>query len=648
MSTEYDQHIKIKLEPETDHQLDSENGITQSADDIVNQKPEFVNIKMEIDIENNVSNIKQEFKQPPCPDSTSAPSSPAPGTMVKMEYEDPIDSMNNEVYYTNEENLNDQHQETYNSSYLVPAMMQPNTSQCYFDNGKIPLNKPCAYKKKIGRRMYQNYTEEKLQKAIKDIQENRISLRDAQVKYNIHRNTLHNKIKGKHSGAKPGRPTIFSPEEENELVEHAVTVSSYGFPVTRYDLRSIAQTYLKKLGRNVSHFKENLPGTDWVNKFIKRHKSVLSHRIAKKNNVRPATDAGVANNFFDHLVKELKDVPAANIWNYDEINLVDDPGLKKVITRRNCKYPEVIKNSTKGCVSIMIAGNAAGDIIPMYVNYKSQKLQQTWTTGGPEGARYNCSKSSWFDTQGFEDWFMHLMLPVLKKQVGKKVLIGDNFSSHLNFEVVKACEDNNSSFVCLPTKAGHLCQPLDFAYYGPMIVSWRNILSEWKDTSRGSRFSTIPKVHFPRLLKKLFEVLEPNRENLISGFRECGISPIDRTIILGHKSTLKTITKEADREHISADLEVGEQSPTAIKRAGSFSAKNSEEKHQSLPVVRSHSPSETEDNFSLRDISGNTYNENMAPYKLKSSKLRDMLNDIDSSSDEDSNTYKEKDYVIVD
>ncbi|KAG6443918.1 hypothetical protein O3G_MSEX003113 [Manduca sexta] len=139
MSTEYDQHIKIKLEPETDHQLDSENGITQSADDIVNQKPEFVNIKMEIDIENNVSkliccSIKQEFKQPPCPDSTSAPSSPAPGTMVKMEYEDPIDSMNNEVYYTNEENLNDQHQETYNSSYLVPAMMQPNTSQCYFDN----------------------------------------------------------------------------------------------------------------------------------------------------------------------------------------------------------------------------------------------------------------------------------------------------------------------------------------------------------------------------------------------------------------------------------------------------------------------------------------------------------------------------------
>lgn len=70
---------------------------------------------------------------------------------------------------------------------------------------------PRTYKKKIG---YQNYTEETLQDALKDIKENGISYRSAQDKYNIHRNTLLNKIKGKHSSVNTGRPTIFTPEEE--------------------------------------------------------------------------------------------------------------------------------------------------------------------------------------------------------------------------------------------------------------------------------------------------------------------------------------------------------------------------------------------------------------------------------------------------
>lgn len=108
-------------------------------------------------------------------------------------------------------------------------------------------------------------------------------------------------------------------------------MSSCGFPVTPFELRCIVRSYLNRIGKKVLCFKENLPGVDWVNNFIKRHKSVLSHRFAKNiKNARAAIDSDVTNNFFDHLENEVKDVPAANIWNYDETNLVDDPGSTRL------------------------------------------------------------------------------------------------------------------------------------------------------------------------------------------------------------------------------------------------------------------------------------------------------------------------------
>ena len=44
---------------------------------------------------------------------------------------------------------------------------------------------------------------------------------------------------------------------------------------------------------------------------------------------------------------------------------------------------------------------------------------------------------------------------------GRKVVIGDNLSSHLSEEVIASCEEYNISLVFLPPNLTHLCQPLD-------------------------------------------------------------------------------------------------------------------------------------------------------------------------------------------
>lgn len=356
-------------------------------------------------------------------------------------------------------------------------------------------------------------------------------------RYGIHRNTLTFKLRESESTTPPrktGGQTALSPEEEKVIVSHVIALASFGFPVTTFELRLLIKSHLTRLDRKVGRFKDNLPGKEWAIHFLKRHKKELSQRMSQNiARSRAALDKDSVNEYFDNLSAELEGIPPENIWNYDESNLQDDPGSKKIIVKRGCKHPEIIKNATKVSVSIMMCGNAVGTLAPVYVTYKADGLYQCWMEGGPPGTRYNRSKSGWFDSCIFEDWFEFLLLPMLKKQNGTKVLIGDNLSSHLNSRVLALCRDYDIKFIALPPHSTHLLQPLDVAFFRPMKGEWRSILTKWKETDEGRRVTTVPKTIFPRLLKDLMEALsERQLTNLKAGFKACGIHPLNRNEVV--------------------------------------------------------------------------------------------------------------------
>ena len=116
-------------------------------------------------------------------------------------------------------------------------------------------------------------------------------------------------------------------------------------------------------------------------------------------------------------------MPSDNIINYDETNLTDNPGRKKLIFKRGIRHPERIINSAKTSTSLMLAGTAAGAILPINVVYKAEYMWNTWTDFGPKYARYNRSKFCWFDNVCFKDWFNIVALPYCKRREGKRVKI---------------------------------------------------------------------------------------------------------------------------------------------------------------------------------------------------------------------------------
>lgn len=232
------------------------------------------------------------------------------------------------------------------------------------------------------------------------------------------------------------------------------------------------------------------------------------------------------------MSEEVEGVPAENLWNYDETNLSDDPGNKRVLTKRGVKYPERIQDSTKSSISLMFCGNAVGELLPPYTVYKSAHLWSTWTEGGPPMARYNRSLSGWFDTTCFYDWFMTIVVPRLKKQKGRKILIGDNLSSHINEKVLSVCRELNIKFIALPPNSTHLTQPLDVAFFRPMKGAWRTILDDCKMKCKRAS-ATLQKQEFPRLLSDLMEALTTRgADNLMSGFRKTGIYPLQQDEVL--------------------------------------------------------------------------------------------------------------------
>ncbi|XP_072392346.1 uncharacterized protein [Diabrotica undecimpunctata] len=371
-------------------------------------------------------------------------------------------------------------------------------------------------KRILGSRKYRNFSEEQLHKAVEAVRSG-ISLRKAENKFGIPRCSINRAINGKNTG-KVGRPFVLNEVDQNALVMCLCSAGDWGFPLTLYDIRLLVKAFLDRSGRNEHRFKNNMPGRDFVTSFLKHHQNTLSNKMCQNiRGSRAKVDHNAININFYELNQSMEEVLSHSVINYDETNMTDDPGRKKVVVRRRCRHPERIIDFSKSSTSVMFA--AAGDrtLLPPYVTYKAENLNNTWTEHGPKGTVYNKSKSGWFTLEIFEDWFRKIALPYFSKQdkEEKKVMIGDNLASHISPYIIEECKKNNIIFILLPPNSTGLTQPLDVAFFCPLKIKWRETLDSWKTKNRG----TVSKDTFLRLLKKCLEAMgEKNiSQNVISG-----------------------------------------------------------------------------------------------------------------------------------
>lgn len=135
-----------------------------------------------------------------------------------------------------------------------------------------------SYKKKVGGRTYQNYTEETLNEALEQIVEGKLSLNKASKQYKIPYGTLHNRYNGKH-GRTTGGQTALTAAEDRAIIQALTTCSDWGFPLSLLDLRIFVKCYLDKQGRNVDKFSNNTPGVDWAYSFFETQQGHFGSKV---------------------------------------------------------------------------------------------------------------------------------------------------------------------------------------------------------------------------------------------------------------------------------------------------------------------------------------------------------------------------------
>ena len=338
---------------------------------------------------------------------------------------------------------------------------------------------PSQKKKAPGRRNYKTgYSEEQLKTAIHAVNGRNFSIRKASKFYKIPFGTLRHKIKNLHS-KNVGCPKRLCPDTEASLVKVIDTLAEWKVPLTGEDISLLVKGYLDFQGVKDSVFKDNLPGKDWLKNFVETHG--LTRRIADNVRIRRAEiSPDIMNDYFDNLEQNIIGIPPERCFNYDETNVTDNPGCKKVIVRRGLRRVERKVEHTKQSTSVMFCGSASGLFLPPMVVYKAQNCYSNWEVGGPKGSIYDATTSGWFDSRTFERWFSQIFLPHAITLPGEKLLIGDNLASHFSDAVISECLKHNIVFVTMPAASTHLCQPLDVAVFGPAKRAWRNILDKWR------------------------------------------------------------------------------------------------------------------------------------------------------------------------
>lgn len=488
---------------------------------------------------------------------------------------------------------------------------------------------PRNYKPKMGTRPYRNFNSTDMEAALQAVADG-MALRQASRQYNVPLMTLSNRFNGKCFAERAGRPTVFTRIEEEEILKAVAACGDWGFPLTKFDLRLFGKHYLDSDGRVENRFQNNMPGSDWADSLLKRHKSSFSQKVAsniKRN--RAAVTPEALLEFYNNVKETIGDAPPCNVFNYDETNVSDNPGKSKAIYRRTVKYPEKVLNFSKSATSVMFCGSADGTCLPPYVIYKSTHLYNTWKEGGPvgypcchnpccgRGTRFNRTLSGWIDSPTFRDWFETSFLPHAKRLPGKKILVGDNLSSHFDPVVLKLCQENEIEFVCLVPNSSHLTQPLDVGFFRPFKGAWRKTLLDWKQ--KNLRQATVPKESFPRLLRNTLLEMDCNnktkesgmiKKDLISAFAASGIYPVNAAPVL------KRLPNQQNREEVAEGVASNLISFLEAKRFGDRDAALKRQRRSKLAVEPGKScgvisSDDEEEEISDKDESANSSDQNV-------------------------------------
>ena len=206
----------------------------------------------------------------------------------------------------------------------------------------------------------------------------------------------------------------------------------------------------------------------------------------------------------------------------------------KVITRRGLKNPRVTvkQDGSREFVTAMEAVSADGYVFPSFLIEKGKVHHIGWYMNLHEDdteAFFAVSPKGWTDDELALWWLKNIYDPYSKERCPgeTRLLILDGHGSHITFNFVDYCKQNNIIVHCLPAHSTHLLQPLYVGLFSPLQHHYSKAVEDYFLTTSIS----ISQDTFYPLFKKARSQAY-SLDSIRNAFRTCGIVPLQARSVL--------------------------------------------------------------------------------------------------------------------
>ncbi|XP_051155669.1 uncharacterized protein LOC127278152 isoform X1 [Leptopilina boulardi] len=369
------------------------------------------------------------------------------------------------------------------------------------------------------------YSRENLLLAVEEVKKG-MSVAGMARKYNVPESTIRSKRDNKYADKKPGPATVLTTQEEDEIANWIFLCCQRGFPVTKNQLLESVEVICQKIKREIP-FSNGKPGRSWFEGFLKRHpqisKSFFDNSSINKANVTEES----LEEWFEQISRNLSSINLLSIepnriFNCDEIGLPLNPETPPKFSSKGSKidHNTVNNNQKKENISILIAGNAAGELASTFILFPEESLSKKAAPLIPTEFPFGYSENGSMTSKNFYEFIVNAFDPWLtRNRVKRPVLLYiDGHKFQLTFDISKFCTENEIELISLHPDATNILTPLCKSFF-------HDFETRWKEVKTNVTYDFTKTKQFISVLKQTLDTLNA-KEVLPTSFMEYGLYPL--------------------------------------------------------------------------------------------------------------------------
>lgn len=376
--------------------------------------------------------------------------------------------------------------------------------------------------------------EDRIQKACGASRKNpERKITDLAEEFDVPYHALRNRLKGRKSLIDVGgKNKKLSERQELIIIRFVKVLESFGIEPRPRFLHGIANRVLKN-----DHADPTSPapsvGIHWSRRFIERRPELHVEKATPLAAERKRThDPDSLRDWFLRLQRTIQEygVVDNDIYNMDETGYRIGCGRSQLVvstkpgTRKYLMDPDNRQHITSiECIS------ATGYVLPSMIILPGAQIIHNWILSELDPTTVLAVSDTGYSNDDIQmDWIRHFNEHTKARTHGaKRLLLIDGVNSHMEYDFIEYCWDENIIPFAFIPHTTHLCQPLDVKCFQPL----KHYHSEAIDRAVRTGDAEFSKIEFLAAFQN-FRRQAFTLPTVLSAFRETGIVPWDPQKVL--------------------------------------------------------------------------------------------------------------------